>query len=117
MPSPSLALLPIPYSLVAHELPDVVGQQVGDVDRAAPVRRDEVRAVQLLCGNGQILVDLPGLRAADDQAALLADRRDVQPIVAVDVEAARLAERRPLIEERAVLIEDLDAVVVAIGDE
>ena len=41
----------------------------------------------------------------------------VQRVVLRDVEAARSAELRPLLEELAVLIEELDAVVVAVRDE
>src|SRR5262249_41583210 len=42
---------------------------------------------------------------------------DVDGVLLVDVDAARPAVLRPLLDERAVLIEDLDAVVVAIADE
>ena len=38
-------------------------------------------------------------------------------VVLVDVDAARPAELRPLLDELAVLIEDLDAVVAAVADE
>ena len=38
-------------------------------------------------------------------------------VVPVDVDAARPAELLPLIEELAVLVEDLDAVVLAVADE
>ncbi len=41
----------------------------------------------------------------------------IDHVVLVDVDAARPAELRPLFDERAVLIEDLDPVVVAVADE
>ena len=41
----------------------------------------------------------------------------VDHVVLVDEDAARPAELRPLVDELAVLIEDLDPVVVAIADE
>ena len=42
---------------------------------------------------------------------------DVDRVVFRDRDAARPAELRPLVEKLAVLIEDLDAVVVAIADK
>ena len=72
-------------------------------------------------------VDLAVLGAADADAALpavvvLRHRLgfrvgDVDHVVLVDEDAARPAELLPLVDELAVLIEDLDAVVVAIADE
>src|SRR5437867_3969888 len=43
--------------------------------------------------------------------------RDVDVVVLIDVNAAGTAELRPLVKELAVLIEYLDAVVVAIADK
>src|SRR5262249_59949419 len=65
------------------------------------------------------------LRAADADAALpagirLAVRlrvRDVEDVTLVDVDAAGPSELLPLLEELAVLVEDLDAVVRAVGHE
>src|SRR5216684_3796734 len=67
------------------------------------------------------------LGAADPDAALpvgarLVDRarlriRNIDDIVLVDVDAARTAELRPLVDEIAVLIEDLDTVVAAVAKE
>src|SRR5215475_13019711 len=42
---------------------------------------------------------------------------DVDNIALVDVDAARAAELRPLVEIIAVLIEDLDAIVIAVTDK
>src|SRR2546427_12302202 len=66
-------------------------------------------------------------RAADSQAAppaivVARDRLrfgigDVNIVLLVDEDAARTAELLPLGDELAVLIEDLDAVVIAIADE
>ena len=42
---------------------------------------------------------------------------DVEHVVLVDEDAARPAELRPLVDELAVLVEDLDAVVAAVADE
>src|SRR5262245_51351203 len=42
---------------------------------------------------------------------------DVDRVVVRDGNAARASELRPFVEERAVLIEDLDPVVVAIADK
>src|SRR5712691_5757772 len=85
------------------------------------------RAGRFLDGVRNEVFDAAVLRAADSDAALPAvviarDRfrfrvRGVEVVVLVDVDAARPAELLPLIEEREVLIEDLDAIVVAIADE
>src|SRR5712691_2576451 len=56
-----------------------------------------------------------GVDLAAVVARLMVGRIDV--VALVDVEAARAPELLPLLEEFAILIEDLDAVVGAIGDE
>src|SRR5262249_14699721 len=43
--------------------------------------------------------------------------RHIEDVVLVDEEPARAAELRPLVDEIAVLVEDLDAVVVAVAEE
>src|SRR5262249_45564736 len=59
------------------------------------------------------------LPAGIDLAALIARLmvRRIDVVVAVDVEAARAPELLPLRKEFAVLIENLDAIVDAIGNE
>ena len=74
---------------------------------------------------GHEVPHLAGARAADAQALaparvvvvvrLRVDR--VERVVAIDVEAADAAELIPGVEVLAVLVEDLDAAVAAIGDE
>src|SRR4051812_43101834 len=67
-------------------------------------------------------------RAADANAALpralatVAHRPrlrvgDVDVVLRVDVDAARTAELIPGVEELAILVEDLDAIVAAVADE
>ena len=63
------------------------------------------------------LLDLAGSRATDHEPALWSDRCDVEPVIGVDEQTARLSEGRPLIDEPAILVEDLNAIVVAIGDK
>ena len=43
--------------------------------------------------------------------------RTVQDVVVVDVDAAQSTELEPLIDEVALLIEDLDTYVAAVGHE
>src|SRR5262245_4335033 len=62
----------------------------------------------------------PFLRSGDLVRAGIGTRfgvGDVDRVVLGDEYAARPAELPPLVEKAAVLIEDLDAVVLAIGDE
>ena len=76
-------------------------------------------------GSGMNALHRAVLRAADVDAARPAGValvvrlvvRDVQRVVGRNVDAARPSELRPLLQEVAVLIEDLNAVVVAVGDE
>src|SRR5690242_538788 len=42
---------------------------------------------------------------------------DIDDVILVDVDSARAAELRPLIEQFAVLVENLDAVVLPVADE
>src|SRR6267378_2065686 len=103
---------------------------LGAVDVALSVGRDAFGGA----GTGGVLVGIRNesrhlavLGAADPDAALpvgarLVDRarlriRNIDDIVLVDVDAARAAELRPLVDEVAVLIEDLDAVVAAVAKE
>src|SRR3954452_1656114 len=67
------------------------------------------------------------LRAADPDAALPAvvvlgyrfgfRIGDINDVVPVDIDSARAAELRPLVDELAVLVEKLDAIVLAVTDE
>src|SRR5258707_13192281 len=101
---------------------------LGAVDVALSIGRDAFGGA----GAGGVLVGIRNesrhlavLGAADPDAALpvgarLVDRarlriRHVDHVVLVDVDAARAAELRPLVDEVAVLIENLDAVVAAVA--
>src|SRR5262249_3661805 len=68
------------------------------------------------------VLDVADADAAMPAVVVLRDRLglgvgDVDVVVLVDVDAARPAVLRPFFDERAVLIEDLDPVVVAVADE
>ena len=80
-----------------------------------------------VCRIGDERDHLAVFRAADADAALpvavLCDTEsdsesaDVEHVVLVDEHAARPAELRPVVDELAFLVEDLDAVVAAVADE
>ena len=83
--------------------------------------------VAVSSGSGMNAITLPSLTLADANPPLPArviprDRArlgvgDVDVVALVDEDPARPAELRPLLDEVAVLIEDLNAVVVAVADE
>ena len=104
-------------ALVDDELAEVGRQQVGDIHLTARIDRDQMRAIQLFRRDRDEPIDLTRTGAPRDQTASLTDGRNVQPVRRIDEEAARLAERGPLLEERASLIEDGDPPVVTIRDE
>ena len=91
--TPSAALVPVVFSTGSgNERRDQAVADAADADAALP-------AVVVL-GNGFRF----GIGDVDD-------------VVSVDEDAARPAELVPLIEEVAVLVEDLDAIVLAVADE
>ena len=109
---------------LAHEPAEVQRVGVAAIDIAGVVGRDAFERAQLL-GLRNEGRDLAVLDAADPDALLearigLVGRcrvGDVDDVVLVDEDAARPAELLPLGEELAVLVEDLDAAVDAVGDE
>src|SRR5262245_5322467 len=116
--------------LLFHVLLDLSRTHLRTVDVTGRVDDDALscaRAGGVLIGIGDEVHLLAVFRTADANAALpvlvvTRDRLrlgigDVDHVVLVDVDAARTAELVPLVEELAVLIEDLHAVVVAIADE
>src|SRR5882762_476431 len=133
MPSWSAALSrgpPQTRKSLLHVLHHPLRPDLGAVDVALSIGRDAFGSA----GGGRVLVGIRNesrhlavLRAADPDAAFpvgarLVDRarlriRHVDDVVLVDVDAARAAELRPLVDEIAVLIEDLDAVVAAVAEK
>src|SRR5262245_36983431 len=102
------------------------------VDVPLRVDADALRSRMLRRGRFQVLDergDRPVLRAADADAFLDPGQLvragvgagfrvgDVDRVVARDRDAARPPELPPFVEERAALIEDLNAVVLAVADE
>src|SRR5262249_52063318 len=115
-------------------LPDVLhhalGADLGAVDVAHGVRGDTfgragAGGVRHWIGDERgdgAVADPADANAALPAIVILGDRfrfgiGDVDDVVLVDEDAARPAELRPLVEVVALLIEDLDAVVLAVADE
>src|SRR5215208_37086 len=122
--------LPWVYSLVLHIFHQPLGTDFGSVNISRRIGSDALRgacAGFLICRIWNERGDRAVLRAADPDAAFPAivvpshrlgfRIRDVDDIVSVNIDSARAAELRPLVEEFAVLIENLDAIILPIADE
>src|SRR5829696_3849197 len=122
--------LPWVYSLVLHIFHQPLGPDLRPIDIALGICGDALRgagAGRVLDGIRNKRRDCPVLRAADANAAFPAivvlryrlgfGIGDIDDITFVDVDSARAAELCPLIKEFSVLVENLDAVVLAVPDE
>src|SRR5262245_4469974 len=117
-------------SLIPDVLHEPFGPHFGAVDVAGGIGRDtfrRARAAGLLDRvrnerGHDAVADPSDADAALPAVVVLRNRfrfgiGDVDDVVLVDEHAARPAELEPLVEIVAVLIEDLDAVVLPVGDE
>src|SRR5258708_27021511 len=118
---------PIRFALLRHFLSEplqLLSVGVARIDVAVVVYADAFEGTEVL-GFLDEPGDLAVLGAADPDAlleariGLVARLRvgDIDAVVLVDPDPARPAELLPLGEELAVLVEDLKAVVGAVGDE
>src|SRR5215475_3177797 len=116
-----------PPGLLRQFLPELLqplGTRVAGIDIAVAVHADAFQGAEVF-GFLDEPGDLAVLGVADPDAllearvGLVARLRvgDIDLVVLVDPHAARPAELLPFGEELAVLVEDLEAVVGAVGDE
>src|SRR5690242_10020869 len=112
-----------PITLIFYQLPDhmpghhsairFAWDRLADVNAAFPVDRDALSEREVV----ERVLDRPVLRAADKHTLLVVVVDNIQRIVGRDENAARRSKLRPLIDEVAVLVENLNSMVAAIANQ